>query len=650
VTADTEPPLVRVLLERTTGQLRLPQPGRPYRVTWPGGETWLWGPLAATISGGGSWQVGAFRDAERADSAGEALRKALGPSVDVLQAAAVDGLIRVRVSWLRDPPSDPAAALAAVGFPGAFAVPGGAALLLEGLGGRVETDSEVTIDPFDAWPTVVEGSRYRGRFRLRLHAGELLLINELNLERYLSGVVPVEMGPAQFPELEALKAQAVAARTYAVAHLGDHEDEGYDLCATPACQAYGGADREHPLSSRAVEETAGVVAVYDGVPIDAMYTSTCGGHTEDAAALFPDRAQPYLVGVACRWERPLVLHGREDLPEVANQNEFRRRLALQVLDLSDADPSPQRLVEGVAVLCDGEVEPLGPAPSFDRYAGALITAGGLDEAVRLLTDSGAEGLVRLADLHGVPLDLPEAGSWREGWHAEAALAVLQLQGVVVEDRGDAVAHPVGVAIYPRRAARSEPLPEPLPLYWSWGRRLGTTTGVQVSPGTTLERYRHGEDLLAVVVVLSGGGGEADRRSAWRSWARERAWSDLAEALGVSDLEELVVTRRGRSGRVVGLQAVGQGGEVRSFEGFPIRRVLDLPENLFSFHALTRSDGERVVRFLGRGWGHGVGLCQNGAYGLARSGQSFRQILETYYQGVELVEWPVGLELPGPGAR
>jgi stage II sporulation protein D len=54
------------------------------------------------------------------------------------------------------------------------------------------------------------------------------------------------------------------------------------------------------------------------------------------------------------------------------------------------------------------------------------------------------------------------------------------------------------------------------------------------------------------------------------------------------------------------------------------------------HLRTDSDGEKIVRFLGRGWGHGVGLCQNGAYGLARAGMTFEQILAHYYTGVEIV--------------
>jgi stage II sporulation protein D len=80
---------------------------------------------------------------------------------------------------------------------------------------------------------------------------------------------------------------------------------------------------------------------------------------------------------------------------------------------------------------------------------------------------------------------------------------------------------------------------------------------------------------------------------------------------------------------------------RRGSGFDVRRVLDLPDTLFTFHVLERPGEGRVARFLGRGWGHGVGLCQNGAYGLARAGLRFDRILRHYYTGIEIERWPDG---------
>ncbi len=636
----TEPPLVRILILRTRDEVVLAQPGRAYQARWADRESWLWGPLRLTAQASGrSWQVGAFRGTAAADLAARRLEEGLGPDVESSVTEAPDGLLRVRARWRSAEPTDPAAVLAGIGFAGAFAVPSSGALRIEGAaGGAIDNVAgEVVLEAEDEWPIEVDGRGYHGRLRVRVAGDEVLVINQLNLESYLKGVVPAEMGPTQFPQLDALKAQAVAARTYAIAHLGDAEAEGYDLCATPACQVYAGADAQHPLSDRAVDETAGLIAAYEGAPIDAMYTSTCGGHTEDAALLFSGRAQPYLRGVPCAWERPLELVGSGELQSFHGESEFRAHLATRALGLSES-AEPQQLVERVAGMCGGRRVGVGQQPSPDELAVALLAAGGLDGATALVDGRGAAALAALADLFGIPLEVPDADPPPNGWRLRAALAVLELQGAVRRDDGEAVPHPDGVGIFPRTAPGSEPLAQPLPLYRRWSPVWSRVPALRVLPGTALERYRLGDQLLALVVVQSGGGGQADRRSAWRSWSRDRTWEEVARGLGVSDLERLEITRRGPSGRVVGLRAAGRSGAEKEFEGFPIRRALDLPENLFSFHVRTAPDGTRTVRFLGRAWGHGVGLCQNGAFGLARSGMTFDQILAHYYTGIELVHW------------
>ncbi len=499
------------------------------------------------------------------------------------------------------------------------------------------SDSEVLIEPAGDWPVVVGGwRRYRGRVRARAVGEETLVINELNMEGYLKGVVPVEMGPSAFPELEALKAQAVAARTYAVAHLGDHEDEGWDLCATPACQAYYGRSAEHQLSNRAVDETSGLVAAFHDVPIDAMFSSTCGGHTEDAAVLFEDRAQPYLVGVPCAWDRPLRLIGNTPSGGWINSTAFAATVALEVLGL-EPGATPNEILD--RVFGESGVKRDAPPPvDPESFAVAILTAVAVNPPEGIApTVNGLDRLLFLADLFKKPLDPPTDGNG-DLWPAAAALTALELRGHVSRDNGEAVPRPDGAGIFPRRAEHGEDLPSPLPLWerWSGGfRRLATT---EVLPGTALERLRVGDRVVALVVRRSGGDGEADRRSAWREWVREKTWTDLQRLTGIPNLQRLTVTRRSKSGRVVGLAAVGTDGRTKEWSGFEIRRVLELPETLFAMHHRRDPDGERIVRFLGRGWGHGVGLCQNGSYGLARAGMTFDQILGHYYTGIEIIRW------------
>lgn len=144
----------------------------------------------------------------------------------------------------------------------------------------------------------LSGKPYRGSAEVRVNsAGKLAGINELPLEQYLYGVVPLELGPVAFPEVEAQKVQAIAARTYAIAYLGRRASDGYDLRATVADQVYGGRSAEHPVSTAAVDATRGLVARHGGQLILARYSSTSGGHTADNEESFAENPIPYLRGV-----------------------------------------------------------------------------------------------------------------------------------------------------------------------------------------------------------------------------------------------------------------------------------------------------------------------------------------------------------------
>src|SRR2546426_2341818 len=150
----------------------------------------------------------------------------------------------------------------------------------------------------------VDNRTYRGSIEVFGNSrNTFTVVNELPLEDYLLGVVPNELSPTTFAELEALKAQAVAARTYAVRNVGQSKNEGYDICATDACQVYMGEGSEQPLSTQAVMETRGVIATYKDEPINALYSSTCGGRTEDAENIF-DEKFPYLVSTICEYKHP----------------------------------------------------------------------------------------------------------------------------------------------------------------------------------------------------------------------------------------------------------------------------------------------------------------------------------------------------------
>ncbi|MBR2091520.1 MAG: SpoIID/LytB domain-containing protein [Fibrobacter sp.] len=121
---------------------------------------------------------------------------------------------------------------------------------------------------------------YEGEFVITASGNKLNAINVIDIEKYLRGVVPYEIGRLDESKFEALKAQAVAARTYAYKHFGSRKAQGFDVYADTRDQVYKGVHSVSDVTDKAVRETEGVVMTYNGEFITAYYHSTCGGETE----------------------------------------------------------------------------------------------------------------------------------------------------------------------------------------------------------------------------------------------------------------------------------------------------------------------------------------------------------------------------------
>lgn len=146
----------------------------------------------------------------------------------------------------------------------------------------------------------VSGRQYRGEFEVRRYPdSDLTVINILDIEEYLYGVVPQEI-EASSPT-EALKAQAVVARTYALRNLGKYGKWGFDLTNTTSDQVYGGYDAEKQATNKAVDETRGKKILYNGSIISAHYFSSSGGMTENSENVW-GTAYPYLRSVPDPYE------------------------------------------------------------------------------------------------------------------------------------------------------------------------------------------------------------------------------------------------------------------------------------------------------------------------------------------------------------
>ncbi len=621
---DVRPPVIRVLLQ-TDASPSLPEPGRRYAAVVGGRTVVIRGPLAATLTAGAmAFQVGAFADTENADATLVRLRAA-GFTAEVHTSA--DGLTRVVVTGAPTEAADQLRArLAAHGF--AETRPVAAAdrrVVLHGEGGAELVGDEVRLVPLDPQPVRVGDRSVRGELLVRPGGAGAALINVINLERYLRGVVPSEMGPRAFPALEALKAQAVAARTYAVAHLAEYADAGYDICDSQLCQVYGGADAEQPLTDRAVTETEGEIAVYAGKPIDAMYHSTCGGHTEDAAAVFPERAAPYLKGVACRTEGVVVVGGAS-----ASRSDWfssLERLARVGEALAAALTVPARPAL-LAARLGGHPAPAGVA--------GLAAAFGLPDLAPLRHDGDVHGyeqqiLATLATFR-LPLSERPAATNRTRWELALVVRLGQLSGAVRIAPGYLVPGPAGARLVNEKGESVQELAAAAQALERRGEAW-RSGAVAVPVGSPATAWCAGDACPLVEVEPRS---EADGASSWSWWARELPRDEIARRFAFPPLEDVVVTRRGVSGRALTVALRG-GGAAREVAGYAFRRALELPDTLFVVQRRATPQGE-AVRFLGRGWGHGVGMCQNGAFGKALAGLGYREILASYYTGTDVVRW------------
>ncbi len=152
-------------------------------------------------------------------------------------------------------------------------------------------------------PIYVGERGYRGIIEVREVMGKLYFINEVNVENYLYSVVPSEM-PSSW-NIEALKAQAIAARTYTFYHL-EKADKGkrlYDVDSSTRFQVYKGIGAEKPIPTKAVNETAGIIMTHNYEPILAYFHSTSGGLTADDRDVWEGNDFPYLESVPSKYER-----------------------------------------------------------------------------------------------------------------------------------------------------------------------------------------------------------------------------------------------------------------------------------------------------------------------------------------------------------
>ena len=529
---------------------------------------------------------------------------------------------------------------------------------------------------------------YRGRIEVFTNLrGSLTVVNELGLEDYVRGVVANELSPGGYPAIEALKAQAIAARTYALKNRGQFMAEGFDLLPTTRSQVYRGLTSENPLSTRAVDETRGLVATYNGEPINALYTSTCGGRTEDSENIF-NQAIPYLRGRECAAEgsaafERYVVKTTRDPAELRDDSNVTLVRDVALLLTQDFGSLPARVTDAWlaadASTADVRVwlthaariaRQTAPMTSEDvnrppAFATALSTAVlGESRTSTLLNNSDADYLLGMRDAQGVAsanrADL--AMLVREGHltvypdatlrpreplsrarvlHAIASL--LEARNLLQLQKGNARPSADGQVILRSTKGKDQPLRvnSDAFLFRQLGERAYAVSTVTLVGGEAILYHLalNGQiDYLEVKPAPNGAA--ADRFSPFSNWTTilsvGQVQARLARAArGIGPITDLHAVSRGSSHRVTDLEIVGANGTAH-VRGGRIRSALGLREQLFVIDR-EYDDAGRVTefKFLGRGWGHGVGMCQVGAYGLAKQGWTAEQILKAYYSDIQL---------------
>jgi len=623
-------------------------------------------------------QAGSFASRAAADAEGARLGALLGLPASVAEAG---GRFAVRLG----PPGDRASLdplldrVRRDAVPEAFLVgladPGRPTrtLIVDGPDGRREAPSPLELAAADGSLLPVNGGLYRGTLLVvATPRGTLHVVNRVGLEDYLLGVVPLEMGPRVYDEIEALKAQAVAARTYAVKRRGDFAAEGYDLCATARCQVYGGASAEQPLSSEAVRATAGQVLLWNGVPADALFTSTCGGRTEDAVVVFPSysrEAFPYLRSVPCRGEERIAISSTapasgHDLGALAVRGAALLHAAGRTgASWADLKAARALLTDRLGLPAGTPPKTLGPEAVFANLAGLLGDA-------RLLTEEAERGAApkewseQARTVHTAlarfqvagPTPLPTRRAFTAHEAAGLWASLLLRTGGLEELEGRLVGAAPGKLVVKTPKGREErALPPDALLFRGGGEAWKPGRALDVAPGDRVRLLSRDGRVLAVLAQVPAVDGLFERESAWIHWVRRFTGAELMGKLRERDgsrkgsaVRRVDVLSRGSSGRAAKVR-VTTDRESFDLSGLEIRFALALPESLFTLVTGKDRAGAPVHTFYGRGWGHGVGLCQTGTFGMALAGRTHAEILAAYYPGTFLGSWPPPSEPERPSS-
>ncbi|MGI8469131.1 MAG: SpoIID/LytB domain-containing protein [Pyrinomonadaceae bacterium] len=536
-------------------------------------------------------------------------------------------------------------------------------------------------------PVRVNGKAYRGKVEVFVNSrGSLTVVNVVSLEDYLRGVVPNELG---LPALEAEKAQAVAARTYAVANLNQFGTQGFDILPTTRSQVYRGYSSESAMGTQAVLETRGIVATYHGKPINALYTSTCGGRTENSENIF-DFNEPYLRGVECSLEghqhfdpfliktirQPAKIDDAENLELVRLMslfavNNFQLNTAQLTDDWFKDSPTISEMgnwINNIAVRL-GKTFPNVSKDTAKPAELARILAQlfyGDAYADTLLSESDINYQLSFNDANDIPKDrrADVAILLRDGYltiypdltlkpdrHFSRAKMLRVIEQIYTKKKWlpalqTGIAQPSAdgkLVIKTGKTSKTLNVRSDVFLFRGFGDDFYSVKEAALVGGETVNYQTNAAgEVTYLEIKPTTTTTVAEKMSPFTMWNVNLSPSQVQSRLsryvrGIGTLYDVRIAQKGVSRRAIDLEIVGSSGTFH-LKGGKIRSALRLNEQLFVLNKRYDSTGRAIsYSFTGRGWGHGVGMCQYGAYGLAKMGVKYDAILKHYYTGIDLTK-------------
>ena len=534
-------------------------------------------------------------------------------------------------------------------------------------------------------PVRFNGKAYRGRIEVFVNSrGTLSVVNAVSLEDYLLGVVPNELS---LPAIEAQKAQAIAARTYAVANINGFQTQGFDLLPTVRSQVYQGFSSESKMGTQAVMETRGIVATFKGKPINALYTSTCGGRTENSENVF-EFNEPYLRGVECSLEgrrhfEPFMIKTSRVPAKLRDEKnlELARLMSLLAVngfqlstnqltdDWFEDEPTQSEMSNWLNQLAIkfGKTFPnvnkdSAKPPELARLLAQMIYGDAYADA--LLSEADINYQLAFDDAAEIPKDrrADVAILFRDGYfalypdltlkpnRAFSRAKMLRLVEQIYTKRkwmpalqtGAAQASADGKLIVKNgKTNRTLTVRPDVFLLRQFGDQFYQVKETALVGGETVSFQTNAlGEVVYLEIKPTDTPATAERMSSFTNWNVNLAPSAVQSRLsryvrGIGNLIDVRVVQKGYSRRAVDLEIVGTNGTFH-LKGGKIRSALKLNEQLFVINKRYDANGRAIsYSFTGRGWGHGVGMCQFGAYGLAKMGVKYDEIIRHYYTGVDL---------------